>query len=275
LNFHMIPMRATADDRLEWRSDQVQDPHGDALLPIGPDDWLPGLRPGKLDVMHSTIPTYCLYGIEALPADVTMGPGDVRVVERGTGRVLATQQACMLGGPPILGRRRSAPETMTTGSLSLYLPFTPASHLWPPIPTSYSNMGPREPYGAWSALWSGGPLDLGYHPGVLRIIANLEGEQAPRHAGCYRPTRWRNRKWAWSSARWRALFAGCSGSSDFHMYRIDNASCGSLNAATYSDSLSPGDRYCLGTGVRVGLCVLPMEGKRGEMDLCVRVGRFQ
>jgi hypothetical protein len=64
--------------------------------------------------MHATIPTYALYGLGAIPADVTVGPGGVRVVERGSGRVLATQQACMLGGLAILGRRRSAPETMTT-----------------------------------------------------------------------------------------------------------------------------------------------------------------
>jgi hypothetical protein len=64
--------------------------------------------------MHATIPTYYLYGIEALPADFTVGPDEVRVVEPGTGRVLPTQQACMPGGPSILGRRRSAPETMST-----------------------------------------------------------------------------------------------------------------------------------------------------------------
>jgi hypothetical protein len=62
--------------------------------------------------MHATIPTYCLYGIEAVPADVTVGPGGVRVVERGSGRVLATRQACMLGGLAILGRRRSAPADL-------------------------------------------------------------------------------------------------------------------------------------------------------------------
>jgi hypothetical protein len=76
--------------------------------------WLPGLRPGRLDLMHATVPTYCMYGIEAIPTDVVMGPGGVRVVERETGRVLAIQQARMLGGPSNLGRRRSAPKTMTT-----------------------------------------------------------------------------------------------------------------------------------------------------------------
>jgi hypothetical protein len=75
------------------------------------------LRPGKLVIMHATIPTYCLFSIEAVPADVPVGPGGVRVVERGSGRVLATQQACMLGGLAILGRRRSAPEAMSTRHL--------------------------------------------------------------------------------------------------------------------------------------------------------------
>jgi hypothetical protein len=64
--------------------------------------------------MHATIPTYCLYGIEAIPADVIVEGDDVRVMERGSGRVVATPKACMLGGLAILGRRRSAPETMTT-----------------------------------------------------------------------------------------------------------------------------------------------------------------
>ena len=72
--------------------------------------------------MHATIPTYALYGIEANPADVVVDPGGVRVVERGSGRVPPTQQACMLGGLAILGRRRSAPETMTTGRTYLSCP---------------------------------------------------------------------------------------------------------------------------------------------------------
>jgi len=38
-------------------------------------------RPGKLDVMHATISTYCLYGLDAIPADVLVGPNDVQVVE--------------------------------------------------------------------------------------------------------------------------------------------------------------------------------------------------
>jgi hypothetical protein len=89
-------------------------------------EWLPGLRPGKLVIMHATIPTHCLYGIEALPADVIVGPGDVQVVERGTGRVLTTRQACMQAGLATLGRRRSAPETMSTRQFPLFYPLSPA-----------------------------------------------------------------------------------------------------------------------------------------------------
>jgi hypothetical protein len=77
-------------------------------------EWPTGSHSGKLDFMHATVPTDSLYGIEALPADVVVESGGVRVVEPGTGRVLAIQQACMLGEPSILGRRRAAPETMTT-----------------------------------------------------------------------------------------------------------------------------------------------------------------
>jgi hypothetical protein len=33
--------------------------------------------------MHATIPTYYLYSLDAIPADVIVGPGSIRVVERG------------------------------------------------------------------------------------------------------------------------------------------------------------------------------------------------
>jgi hypothetical protein len=75
--------------------------------------------------MYATIPTYALYGLDAIPADVLVEPGGVRVVERGTGRVLATQQAYMQGGLAILGRRRSAPETMSTSCLCPSILSTP------------------------------------------------------------------------------------------------------------------------------------------------------
>ena len=84
---------------------------GVALLPITPGDWLAGLCPGKLVIMHATIPTDYVHGIDTIPADVIVGRDDVRVVERGSGRVLATQQACMQSGLATLGRRRSAPLT--------------------------------------------------------------------------------------------------------------------------------------------------------------------
>jgi hypothetical protein len=84
-----------------------------------------GFTPGKLDLMHATVPTYYLYGIEAIPADVVVRPEDVLVVERGSGQVLVTQQARMQAGLAILGRRRSAPETMSTGQSSLSSPISP------------------------------------------------------------------------------------------------------------------------------------------------------
>jgi hypothetical protein len=64
--------------------------------------------------MHATIPTYCMYGLDAILADVIVVEDDVRVVERGSDLVLAPQQACMLAGLAILGRRELAPVTMRT-----------------------------------------------------------------------------------------------------------------------------------------------------------------
>jgi hypothetical protein len=95
-----------------------------------PDEWLPGLRPGKLVIMHATIPTYALYGIEAIPADVVVEPGGVRVVERGTGRTLfgvkRESRSCTRSGvqgcAPILGRRELAPEAMSTSWSYLSFP---------------------------------------------------------------------------------------------------------------------------------------------------------
>jgi hypothetical protein len=75
---------------------------GNALIPIAPGDWPAGSRPGKLIIMHATIPTYHLHGIEAIPAHV-VGPNDVRVVERGSGRVLATDKHACKEGSQSLG----------------------------------------------------------------------------------------------------------------------------------------------------------------------------
>jgi magnesium chelatase family protein len=72
--------------------------------------------------MHATIPTYTLYGIEAIPADVVARTDCVRVVERASGRVLATRQACMLGGPAILGRRELAPADLKKDAGGFDLP---------------------------------------------------------------------------------------------------------------------------------------------------------
>jgi hypothetical protein len=54
---------------------------------------LASLRSGRLDLMHATIPSYYLYGIEAIPTEVIVEPGGVQVMERETGRVLATAPA--------------------------------------------------------------------------------------------------------------------------------------------------------------------------------------
>jgi hypothetical protein len=75
--------------------------------------------------MHAKIPTYPLYGLDALPADVTVGPGGVRVVERVSGWTLLDVKqelgSCMQSGvqgcppnlgPPNLGRRELAPADL-------------------------------------------------------------------------------------------------------------------------------------------------------------------
>ena len=72
--------------------------------------------------MCKTIPTYYLYGLEAIPAEV-IGQGDgVRVVERGIGRTLryvkqesdSCIQAGVQSGRPTFVRREPVPETMST-----------------------------------------------------------------------------------------------------------------------------------------------------------------
>jgi hypothetical protein len=58
-------------------------------------EWPTGSHSGKLDFMHATVPTYSLYGIEALPADVVVKSGGVRVVEPGPGGSwLSSKRAC-------------------------------------------------------------------------------------------------------------------------------------------------------------------------------------
>jgi hypothetical protein len=69
-------------------------------------------------------PPNCLYGLDAVPVAVVVGRDGVRIVERDSGRFLATQQACMQAGLSVLGRRRSAPETMSTGQPYLFCPYS-------------------------------------------------------------------------------------------------------------------------------------------------------
>jgi hypothetical protein len=64
--------------------------------------------------MCQTIPTYSLYGLDAISADVIMQGDRVRVVERGTGRTLVDvkqesdtrKQAGVQGCRPNLVRRK-------------------------------------------------------------------------------------------------------------------------------------------------------------------------
>ena len=83
--------------------------------------------------MCQTIPTYYLYGLDAISADVIVQGDGVRVVERRTGRTLVAvkqesdsrEQAGVQPVCPSLVQRKPAPETMSTGQSSLSLPITP------------------------------------------------------------------------------------------------------------------------------------------------------
>jgi hypothetical protein len=75
--------------------------------------------------MCQTIATYYVYGLDAIPADVTVQRDGVRVVERRTGRTLVDVKqepssgtpACVQSGGSTLVRRESAPEAMATRQL--------------------------------------------------------------------------------------------------------------------------------------------------------------
>jgi hypothetical protein len=94
---------AARDDGLEEPRDRERGAATTPCARVTPGDWPAGLCSGGLELMHARIPAYALYGLDAFPADVTVGPDEVRVVEWGSGGVLATQQACMLGGSQSLG----------------------------------------------------------------------------------------------------------------------------------------------------------------------------
>ena len=72
--------------------------------------------------MFKTIPTYYLYGLDAIPADAIVQRDGVRVVGRKSGRTLVdvkreANSSTPVGWPsllPTLVRRESAPETMKT-----------------------------------------------------------------------------------------------------------------------------------------------------------------
>jgi hypothetical protein len=75
--------------------------------------------------MCQTIPTYYLYGLDAIAADVIVQGDGVRVVEPGTGRTLVDVKqepgrrtpAGVQSGGPTLVRRESAPETIAIRQL--------------------------------------------------------------------------------------------------------------------------------------------------------------
>jgi hypothetical protein len=95
--------------------------------------WPTGSHSGRLGVMCKTIATYCLYGLDAIPADVIVEGDGVRVVERRSGRTLVDvkqesdtrKRAGVQPIGPNLVRRESASETMTTGQPSLSYPISP------------------------------------------------------------------------------------------------------------------------------------------------------
>ena len=76
--------------------------------------------------MCKTIPTFYLYGLDAIPADVIVQGDVVRVVERGTGRTLVDvkqesdtrKQAGVQSGGPSPVRRKPAPADLKKGRRS-------------------------------------------------------------------------------------------------------------------------------------------------------------
>ena len=96
-------------------------------------EWPTDPHSGRLGVMFKTIPTYSLYGLDAIPADVIVQRDGVRVVERGTGRTFfdvkqesdTRKQAGVQSGGPALVRRESAPARNITGLYSPTSPSTP------------------------------------------------------------------------------------------------------------------------------------------------------
>jgi hypothetical protein len=83
--------------------------------------------------MCKTIPTYYVYGLDAIAADVIVQGDGVRVVERKSGRTLCEvkqesdtrKRAGVQSVGPTLVRRESAPETMTTIPPYLSCPCSP------------------------------------------------------------------------------------------------------------------------------------------------------
>jgi len=80
--------------------------------------------------MCETIPTYYVYGLDAIPADVIVQGDGVRVVERGTGRTLVDvkqesdtrKQAGVQSGGPSPVRRKPAPADLKKDAGGFDLP---------------------------------------------------------------------------------------------------------------------------------------------------------
>src|SRR5262249_3041616 len=96
-----------------------------------PGEWPTGSHSGRLGVMCKTIPTYYLYGLDAISADVIVQRDGVRVEERRTGRTLVEvkpesdtrKQAGVQPIRPNLVRRESAPARIIA---ELYCPVSPS-----------------------------------------------------------------------------------------------------------------------------------------------------
>ena len=89
--------------------------------------------------MCKTIPTFYLYGLDAIPAHVIVEGDRVRVAERGTGRTLVVvkqesdtrKQAGVQSGGPTLVQRELAPDTMSTSRLYRFMASMLPNHIGP------------------------------------------------------------------------------------------------------------------------------------------------
>jgi hypothetical protein len=89
--------------------------------------------------MCKAIPTYYVYGLDAISADVIVEGDGVRAVERGSGRTLVDvkqesdtrKQAGVQSGGPTLVQRELAPDTMSTSRLYRFMASMLPNHIGP------------------------------------------------------------------------------------------------------------------------------------------------